>query len=145
MLTSPDWPLQGGHTGDPALAPTQLEGVHWHPQGGQHLFLALLAHLEEHIDPAHGPDLASVVDEASIAFSGPIKFADGDGAEALEELLPHRCPQAVAYRQTHPMLPVIGTLRRERASQRLPHGVVFPPGDFGAGGALPWVSCRGSA
>lgn len=88
----------------------------------------LVAHLEERIRSAHGPDLAGVVDEAGVALGGPIKLPDGDGPEALEELLPHLRPQAVAHSQTHPVLLVVVTLRREEASQHPPRGVASPPG-----------------
>lgn len=103
-----------------------------------------VAHLEERIRSAHGPDLAGVVDEPGVALGGPIKLPDGDGPEALEELLPHLRPQPVAHSQTHAVLVVVVTLPREEPSQHPPRGVASsPPG--GEFRASPWACCRGSA
>lgn len=102
-----------------------------------------VAHLEEHVGSTHGSDLPGVVDETGIALGGPVKFPDGDGAETLEELLPHLRPETVAQGHAHPVFPVIGALWGDKGKDHLgvcPYGIaVFSPppwGGFGVGGDL---------
>lgn len=73
----------------------------------------LAPHPVDNVDSADGADSGRVVDEADVSLCGGVKLSDLDVPEAVEEVRPNVCPDAVADGDPHSVVLLVVPLQSD--------------------------------